>query len=207
MYIKFCGFKRLVEVEVAVELGVNAIGFIHYPKSKRHVSIEEMKTLSQAIPSKIDRVAVLVNPKMALIDEILTQTSINTIQLHGNEEPGYIKDIKDKYPDVKIFKAIPASTKTSRIMRLYESLVDVFIIDTPSSQRGGTGETFKWSLVKAIKDTPFLLAGGINSDNVEQAKHISQCLIGFDLSSGIEVDGYKSQEKMEAFINTIKRSV
>ncbi len=105
MIVKFCGFKYSTDVDRIRNLNVDAIGFIHFTKSKRHVTIKKMQQLTKLIPSHIDRVAVVVDPSITLVETLIKQTNINTIQLHGNERIQLIKNIKAIKPGIKITKA------------------------------------------------------------------------------------------------------
>lgn len=101
MFIKCCGFQDKDAIETAVLKHVDAIGFITYPKSKRYVSVEEIKSLSKDIPQTIDIVAVVVNLTMVEIDQLIQETSINTLQFHGDESVSFIQEVKEKYPHIK----------------------------------------------------------------------------------------------------------
>ena len=106
MIVKFCGFKSDEDIEKVKDLNVDAVGFIHFPKSKRHVSINQIKHLTKSIPHRIDRVAVVVNPTLELVTEIINETDINTMQLHGNESIKLINQIKQLNSEIKIIKSI-----------------------------------------------------------------------------------------------------
>ncbi|MBR9591558.1 phosphoribosylanthranilate isomerase, partial [Staphylococcus aureus] len=86
----------------------------------------------------------------------------------------------------------------------YKAFVDLFIIDTPSVSYGGTGQTYDWTILKHIKDIPYLIAGGINSENIRTVNQLKLSHLGYDLASGIEVDGRKDIEKMTAIVNIVK---
>ncbi len=86
----------------------------------------------------------------------------------------------------------------------YKGFVDLFIIDTPSVSYGGTGQTYDWTILKHIKDIPYLIAGGINSENIQTVNQLKLSHQGYDLASGIEVNGRKDIEKMTAIVNIVK---
>lgn len=125
MIVKFCGFKSDEDIEKVKDLNVDAVGFIHFPKSKRHVSINQIKHLTKSIPHHIDRVAVVVNPTLELMTEIISETDINTIQLHGTESIKLINQIKQLNSEIKIIKALSAdyhlneNIKNTRVMWTY----------------------------------------------------------------------------------------
>lgn len=122
------------------------VGFIHYPKSKRHLDIEQINKLSRLLPDEIDRVVVLVNPTLQLIKKIINATNINAIQLHGDETIDFIKQLRLNFKNIKIIKALPATQNIINDINQFKEHIDLFIIDTPSEQYGGTGQSFDWTL-------------------------------------------------------------
>ena len=120
MILKFCGFKSEEDIEKVKNLNVDAIGFIHFPRSKRHVSMNQLKLLSKRVPDHIYRVVVLVNPTLDLVKQVFNETNINVIQLHGSESIQLIKAIRKLSPTIKIFKAIPADKYLNRNIEKYE---------------------------------------------------------------------------------------
>lgn len=204
MYLKFCGFRYEDDVKKAIECNIDAIGFIHFSKSRRHLEINEIKHLSALVPETIQRVVVVVNPDKQQIQQLVTLTNIDTIQFHGNENIEIIKWVKQQYPNIKIFKALPATQDLNNQLDLYKSYVDLFIIDTPSTKYGGTGQTFDWNLIKHIEDTPFLIAGGLNEKHIKTIQHMSLNHSGYDMASGIETNEQKDKRKMKTILNIVK---
>ena len=134
------------------------VGFIHYPKSKRHLDIEQINKLSRLLPDEIDRVVVLVNPTLQLIKKIINATNINAIQLHGDETIDFIKQLRLNFKNIKIIKALPATQNIINDINQFKEHIDLFIIDTPSEQYGGTGQSFDWTLLKSLDQSiPFLI--------------------------------------------------
>ena len=169
MKLKFCGFKTLDDVEKAKNLNIDAIGFIHYPKSKRFVDVQTINQFTQLIPDDKEKVVIVVNPSKTTISDLITHTGITTIQLHGDETLATINYIKQIAPQLKIIKALPAkdlATLQQSIIH-YQQSVDLFIIDTPSEDFGGTGKVYDWSILKSLTDIEFLIAGGINLENIK----------------------------------------
>ncbi|MCO0860589.1 phosphoribosylanthranilate isomerase [Staphylococcus pasteuri] len=204
MYLKFCGFRYEDDVKKAIECNIDAIGFIHFSKSRRHLEINEIKHLSALVPEKIQRVVVVVNPDKQQIQQIVTLTNIDIIQFHGNENIELIKWVKHQYPNIKIFKALPATQDLNSQLDLYKPYVDLFIIDTPSIEYGGTGQTFDWNLIKHIEDTPFLIAGGLNDEHIKTIQHMPLKHLGYDIASGIETNERKDKRKMKTIFNIVK---
>lgn len=204
MFLKYCGFQRIEDVKQASQLGIDAIGMIHYPKSKRHQSIEQISEMCRHIPESIRRVVVIVNPTKEEIQNLLDNTSINTIQFHGHEDVSLLQWTKQKYPHIQIYKALHASNDLLPMIEKYQAYTDLFIVDTPSVQYGGTGKTFDWQLLKSIEGYPYLVAGGMSLENIKQFEATGIKALGFDLASGIETERFKDKQKMEAIANHIK---
>lgn len=204
MFIKCCGFQDKGSIATAVKNNVNAIGFITYPKSKRYVTVEEIEMLSKDIPNFIDIVAVVVNLSLQEIEKLVVNTSINTIQFHGDESLDFIKTVKAKYPQIKIYKALPANEELENKIKTFQNDVDLLLIDTPSQNYGGTGISYDWSLLNEIKDTPFLIAGGINKEKIKQIELLNLNNAGYDISSGIETNGKKDSDKIKALLTYVK---
>ncbi|MEB7038076.1 phosphoribosylanthranilate isomerase [Staphylococcus gallinarum] len=206
MKLKFCGFKTLDDVEKAKNLNIDAIGFIHYPKSKRFVDVQTINQFTQLIPDDKEKVVIVVNPSKTTISDLITHTGITTIQLHGDETLATINYIKQIAPQLKIIKALPAkdlATLQQSIIH-YQQSVDLFIIDTPSEDFGGTGKVYDWSILKSLTDIEFLIAGGINLENIKKIEQLNLNHVGYDIASGIETDGVKDSEKMYGIIEYVK---
>lgn len=205
MYLKFCGFTQEADVREAVQHDIQAIGFITYQKSARYVDLTQLQKLSSLVPHTIDRVAVTVNATMAELEDMIEQTEINTIQFHGNESIEIIQSVKARYPNIQLFKAIPADEKLQTYIERYGSVVDRLLIDTPSTAFGGTGEVFDWRTLDTLSTSNYLVAGGINSDNVEQLIRDYPNIAGVDIASGIEkTKGQKDHDKMAYIAKVLK---
>lgn len=206
MKLKFCGFKTLDDVEKAKNLNIDAIGFIHYPKSKRFVDVQTINQFTKCLPDDKEKVVIVVNPSKTTISDLITHTGITTIQLHGDETLATINYIKQIAPQLKIIKALPAkdlATLQQSIIH-YQQSVDLFIIDTPSEDFGGTGKVYDWSILKSLTDIEFLIAGGINLENIKKIEQLNLNHVGYDIASGIETDGVKDSEKMYEIIEYVK---
>ncbi|MCD8825779.1 phosphoribosylanthranilate isomerase [Staphylococcus gallinarum] len=206
MKLKFCGFKTLDDVEKAKNLNIDAIGFIHYPKSKRFVDVQTINQFTKCLPDDKEKVVIVVNPSKTTIFDLITHTGITTIQLHGDETLDTINYIKQIAPQLKIIKALPAKDLATLQQSIiyYQQSVDLFIIDTPSEDFGGTGKVYDWSILKSFSDVEFLIAGGINLENIKKIEQLNLNHVGYDIASGIETDGVKDSEKMYEIIEYVK---
>ncbi|MEB6319774.1 phosphoribosylanthranilate isomerase [Staphylococcus xylosus] len=206
MKLKFCGFRQLSDVKKAKDLDIDAMGFIHFPKSKRFVDIQTIRQFTDVIPNDKEKVVILVNPEYDVIDNLIEETGITSIQLHGEEPLATISYIRQKSKDIKIIKALPAKDSESLLTAIeyYKHVVDQFIIDTPSQNYGGTGKVYDWEILKVVNDIDYLIAGGINYENIQKIEKLSLQHSGYDIASGIETNNDKDKGKMQSIIELVK---
>jgi len=198
---KICGITNLSDAQAAAIHGASAIGFIFYEKSSRAISIEDAKFISRHLSNDISKVGVFVNHDTAFIEEAIRSVSLNIIQLHGDETPGFCNQF-----DVPVFKAVRIKNEASlSVMDQYN--VAGFLLDTFSNkQYGGTGETFDWSLINEQIDTPIILSGGLNPDNILDAiDSVNPAAI--DVNSGVELSpGKKDHQKINLLFENLKNT-
>ena len=198
---KICGITNLSDAQAAAVHGASAIGFIFYEKSSRAISIEDAKFISGHLSNDISKVGVFVNHDKAFIEEAIRSVSLNIIQLHGDETPGFCNQF-----DVPVFKAVRIKNEASlSVMDQYN--VAGFLLDTFSNkQYGGTGETFDWSLLNEQIDTPIILSGGLNPDNILDAiDSVNPAAI--DVNSGVELSpGKKDHQKINLLFENLKNT-
>ncbi|MGW7885775.1 phosphoribosylanthranilate isomerase [Staphylococcus xylosus] len=206
MKLKFCGFRQLSDVKKAKDLDIDAMGFIHFPKSKRFVDIQTIRQFTDVIPDDKEKVVILVNPDYDVIDSLIEETGITSIQLHGEEPLATISYIRQKSKDIKIIKALPAKDSESLLTAIeyYKHVVDQFIIDTPSQNYGGTGKVYNWEILEVVNDIDYLIAGGINYENIQKIEKLSLQHSGYDIASGIEINNDKDKCKMQSIIELVK---
>lgn len=198
---KICGITNLSDAQAAAVHGASAIGFIFYEKSSRAISIEDAKFISRHLSNDISKVGVFVNHDKAFIEEAIRSVSLNIIQLHGDETPGFCKQF-----EVPVLKALRIKDKASlSVMDQYN--VAGFLLDTFSTkQYGGTGETFDWSLLNGKLETPIILSGGLNPDNILDAiDSVNPAAI--DVNSGVEISpGKKDHQKINLLFKNLKNT-
>lgn len=199
--IKICGLSRLEDIQYCNELKPDYIGFVFFEKSKRNVSFEKAKELKSALDENIKVVGVFVNATIDFIVELCNNSIIDFIQLHGNEDSYYIKDLKSKV-DTPIIKAVRVQS-AEEILKADTLSCDYLLLDTYVSDIvGGSGLTFDWSIIPKI-NKPFFLAGGLTSENVSKA--IETCNpYAVDVSSSVETDNFKSYDKIKKFISQVR---
>ncbi|MCO4332297.1 phosphoribosylanthranilate isomerase [Staphylococcus hyicus] len=205
MYLKLCGFTREVDVQAACQMDIDALGFVTFPKSQRYVDFTQLAKLTKHIPEHVDRVAVTVNMPYAHIEQIIKCTRVNTLQLHGDETIYTIQRLRAHNPEVQIFKALHANDELMHQIEHVAPYVDKIIVDTPTSMFGGSGQPFDWHKLKQLSDTPVVVAGGVNYENIHHLLTSYPFIEGVDIASGIESDkGIKDTQKMMQIVETVK---
>jgi len=190
--LKVCGITRLEDALLASSLGVDAIGFVFYKKSPRYIQPESAAKITQALPPFMTTVGLFVNPTQQDIDDTLAVCPIDTIQLHGNEEPAFCKQQQRR-----VVKAVAiSSVKDLDNIHQFECPV-LLDAKAPHDVYGGTGQSFDWSVLDNVThEHPIILAGGINITNIDAAMRV-EGLYALDVSSGVEsAKGIKDKQKM-----------
>ncbi|WP_066048003.1 phosphoribosylanthranilate isomerase [Robertmurraya korlensis] len=199
MKVKICGITDIHAAKVAVEAGADAIGFV-FADSKRKVTINQAKAIIDTLPTDVRKVGVFVNEDIETIQDIIDMTGLTMVQLHGDEDPETCKKFS-----VPVIKALGVSSKKD-CEKIQEYPCEYILLDSPKGKyRGGNGETFPWEMVdsEALKGKKLIVAGGLNINNVSLA---IQSLHPFmvDVSSGVETNGKKDDEKMIQFLSKAK---
>ncbi len=198
--IKICGLSRTSDIEAANRLHPDYIGFV-FADSHRQISEEQAQKLREKLDPTIQTVGVFVNEDIQRIVELCQQSLIDLVQLHGDEDGDYIRQLKDRIPN-KIIKAVRVRDRKD-VEASHDYDCDYILFDSFRYQTyGGSGTSFDWSLLSNV-EKPFFLAGGLHYDNISKA--IQQCNpYCVDVSSGVESGGVKDPEKMMEFMTRIK---
>lgn len=196
--IKNCGLTTPESIHKAAQTGAAFVGFVHYPASPRHVSLENVKTLSAITPNTTKKVIVVVDPSDATLQAIHQhQLRVDYLQVHGVDSVARLQEIAtlSRTPIITGVSIRTAADVTKALA--YESLSAHLLLDGKIS---GSGEAFDWPLVTAVPfKKPWFLAGGLRAENVADAVRITRAPM-VDVSSGIEsTPGVKSLEKIGAF--------
>ncbi|HAT8641129.1 TPA: phosphoribosylanthranilate isomerase [Legionella pneumophila] len=198
--VKMCGMTRSEDIQYAIDLGVDAIGLIFYPKSARNVSLEKARIIVNNIPPFVDIVAVLVNPEQSFVQLIINEIPVQLLQFHGEESSEFCRQFNK--PFIKATHPKTAIQIQSAVDEFFDA--SAILLDTPSDkERGGTGLTFDWNIIPENLSKPYILAGGLNESNILEA--ITMCNpYAVDVCSGIEASpGVKDHLKMSRFIKAI----
>ena len=200
MIVKFCGLRRIEDIEAVNSIKPDLAGFILVPGRRRYISPDKVCELRQHLDKDIKVVGVFVDEDIETVKGLLSDGIIDIAQLHGSESEGYIRELKGS-AGAYVIKAFGILSEED-IALAESSSADMVILDSPG---GGTGDIFNWSLLKKIK-RPYILAGGLNVDNISEAVRTLDPY-GVDVSSGIETDGSKDKAKMEAFMRLVRKGI
>lgn len=196
--IKLCGMSRPQDILAVNALKPEYIGFVFFAKSSRYVSPAQAMALKAMLDPAIRAVGVFVDAPVPLVAKLLQDGVIDLAQLHGHEDEAYIARLRS-LTDKPIIQAFRVKERAD-LDRAVRSSADHILLDSGA----GSGETFDWSLVKDVP-RPFFLAGGLHPDNVAAA--IAQAAPwAVDVSSGIETDKLKDPDKMQAFVQHVRRA-
>jgi phosphoribosylanthranilate isomerase len=208
--VKICGLSTPETLQTAIEAGARFVGFVFYEPSPRNVSFDIAWNLARTVPTGVRSVGLFVNPEDEFLEHIVSGIQLDMIQLHGDETPGRINEIKQRFT-MPVMKAIRVSTEDDlKDIEGYEAAADWLLFDAkPEDAKlpGGTGESFDWNiLADRTFSKPWMLAGGINEGNVAEALSILSPN-AVDISSGVESSlGIKDTDKIKAFIKAVKAS-
>lgn len=201
--VKFCGFTREADVQTAVALGADALGFVLYEKSPRYVSPERVAQLCAQVPAFVATVALFVNATPAQIQAVLHQAPIRFVQLHGDESFEFALHLQQTL-NVPVIKAVRVNAQTDwdEIAQYIDRLSGI-LLDSDSAGYGGSGHGFDWATIPSELRSRIILSGGLSVDSVGQA--IAQMApYAVDVSSGIEsAKGIKDSDKMRAFMQQL----
>ena len=187
MEIKICGIRRKEDIDIISKYKPDYIGFI-FAKSKREVTPETVAEITKNLDKDIKKVGVFVNATYEKINEAVQVAKLDVVQLHGDENDEYISNLDCK---CEIWKAV--RVRDGEDLDKYTD-----------KEYGGSGQTFDWHGGGSIKtDKPIMLAGGIKTENVIEGINIFKP-VGVDISSSVETDGFKDEQKIKKFIETVR---
>lgn len=198
--VKICGITNLEDARHAVACGADALGFVFYPGSPRHVSPERARTIIAALPPLVTPVGLFVNETPERVRMIAKVCGLEVIQLHGDEPPTACD-----YAPLRVIKALRVAAAASiaghEKYRTAALLLDAWCADS----YGGTGKSFNWELAAEVaRQRPVILAGGLTPENVAAAIRTVHPY-AVDVSSGVErAPGQKDAAKVAAFIATAR---
>lgn len=203
--VKICGLKTLGDVQAVATAGAAYAGFNFFPKSPRSVTVDAARALALAAPEGLCKVALVVDADDATLDGIVDGVPLDMLQLHGQESPARVAEVKARY-GLPVMKAIGVADEGDLAALLDYSLVaDQILIDAKPPKDavlpGGNGLTFDWRLLVGRKWLkPWMLAGGLTPDNVARAVQLTGAR-QVDVASGVEsAPGVKDAARIAAFV-------
>lgn len=218
--VKMCGISKVDTIPAVVEAKPDYMGLV-FAQSKRQVTVDQAKILvselhkqyanrynrdviqwsNDVVQEFIKTVGIFVNETLDNLVTIATEVNLDAVQLHGDEDEAFIQSLKER-TNVEVWKAVQIRSAADAEAWI-DSSADMLLFDAyHKDERGGTGEVFDWSCLDEF-ERPFMLAGGIDSANVARAIRTVRPY-GIDISSGIETEGVKDDEKIKAFTNIVR---
>ena len=207
---KICGINDPVAMRTAVDGGASHVGLVFYPLSPRAVTPAQAAELARTVPETVSRVGLFVDPTDTEIDAVLAKAPLELLQLHGNEAPTRVAEIRRR-TGLKTMKVISVADESDfACANTYLDVADWLMFDAKPPKNmanalpGGNALSFEWRLLNGRSwNLPWMLAGGLDVGNVGDAVHLSGAAV-VDTSSGVEDEkGKKNPEKIRAFLNAV----
>ena len=203
--VKICGITRAADLAVAAGAGARYAGFVFFPKSPRHLTVEAAAALAAEAPLGVARVGLFVNPDDAALDAVLNRVPLDILQLHGAETPARVAEIKAR-SGLPVMKAVGvAGPGDLDALWNYGLVADLLLVDAKAPPGadlpGGNGLSFDWRLLAGRRMLrPWMLAGGLTPANVAEAARLTGAPV-VDVSSGVEsAPGTKDPTLIRAFV-------
>ncbi len=207
--VKVCGMTDLAQVDELVKLGVQYAGFIFYEPSPRTVIGKIAAADLAGYQQSVQKVGVFVNEEARKVLEIVKDYGLNLVQLHGEESPGYCRELSGGVKVIKAFR-LQGDENISAMLGPYMDCVDMFLFDTKTSLYGGSGKKFDWKVLANISaDKPFFLSGGIGPGDETMIlnflnQHPDFQKVQLDLNSRFETaPGVKDMSKLKTFMSNL----
>lgn len=210
--VKICGLTTTDDVAAVAAAGARYAGLVFFAKSPRHLEIDQARSLALEIPEGVAKVALTVNADDATLDAITAQVPLDMLQLHGKESVERVQEVRARY-GLPVMKAIGIADEADLAqISTYTQVADQLLIDAKPPKHadlpGGNGLAFDWRLLAGRRwATPWMLAGGLNPENVAEAIHLTGAT-QVDVSSGVEsAPGVKNAKKIADFVQAATNPV
>ncbi len=207
--IKICGLTTAGALDAALSERADLVGFVFFPPSPRHVSLDLARDLGTQVRGRARKVALTVDADDAFHDAIVAALAPDMLQLHGHESPERVRALKARF-GLPVMKALPVETAADLdAVPAYAAAADWLLFDArppkDATRPGGLGRPFDWTLLKGLDPgLPFMLSGGLDPGNVGQALEVTGAP-AVDVSSGVELTpGVKDPTKVMAFIRAVR---
>jgi phosphoribosylanthranilate isomerase len=209
LIVKICGLSTRETLDVALDAGADMVGFVFFPPSPRHLSLETARDLGRQARGRAVKVALTVDADDVTLGNIVETLQPDILQLHGKETVARLRDIRQTF-GLQVMKAIAVETAADLApLPGYATIADRILFDAraPSgaTRPGGLGAVFDWHVLENLDlKLPFMVSGGLNAENVAQAIRVTRAG-GVDVSSGVEgAPGVKDPELIRAFIRAAR---
>ena len=209
LIVKICGLSTRETLDVALDAGADLVGFVFFPPSPRHLSLEIARDLGKHAKRRAVKVALTVDADDATLANIVEALQPDILQLHGSETVARLRDIKQKF-GLQVMKAMAVETSAGLAsLPGYAAVADRILFDArapkEATRPGGLGAVFDWHVLENLDlKLPFMVSGGLNAQNVAEAVRVTRAG-GVDVSSGVErAPGVKDPEMIRAFIRAAR---
>jgi phosphoribosylanthranilate isomerase len=209
LIVKICGLSTPETLDVALQAGADMVGFVFFPASPRHLTLETARELGRQARSRAKKVALTVDADDATLANIVEALQPDILQLHGQETVARLRDIRQKF-GLQIMKVIAVETAADLApLPGYAAVADRILFDArapkDATRPGGLGAVFDWHVLENLDlKLPFMVSGGLNAGNVAEAVRVTRAA-GVDVSSGVErAPGIKDPELIRAFIRAAR---
>ncbi|MEA2836144.1 MAG: phosphoribosylanthranilate isomerase [Bradyrhizobium sp.] len=209
LIVKICGLSTRETLDVALDAGADMVGFVFFPPSPRHLSLEKARELGKQAKGRAVKVALSVDADDATLANILEVLQPDILQLHGKETVARVRDIKQKFA-LPVMKALAVETPADLAsLPGYAAVADRILFDARAPKQatrpGGLGAVFDWHVLENLDlELPFMVSGGLNAGNVAEAVRVTRAG-GVDVSSGVESTlGIKDRDMIRAFIRAAR---
>ena len=209
LLIKICGLTTPEALDVALDAGADAVGFVFFPPSPRHLGFEAARALGARVRGRARKVALSVDADDEWLAASIEALKPDMLQLHGRETPDRVVVVRTRF-GLPVIKALPIAKRSDLTpIRSYASVSDQILFDARAPRQatrpGGHGKSFDWTLLQGVNaGVPFMLSGGLDPGNVAEAVRITRAP-AVDVSSGVErAPGVKDPDKIRAFIRAAR---
>lgn len=209
LLVKICGLSTRETLETALDAGADMVGFVFFPPSPRHLSLEAGRDLGRQVKRRALKVALVVDADDVTLDNIMDAVSPDILQFHGKESVARLRDIRQKFGR-PVMKALPVESAADlAVLPGYAAIADRILFDArppkDATRPGGLGAPFDWRLLENLAlDLPYMVSGGLHAGNVAEAVRVTGAG-GVDVSSGVEsAPGVKDPELIKAFIRAAR---
>jgi len=209
LLVKICGLSTPETLETALNAGADMVGFVFFPPSPRHLSLELGRALGRQVQRRALKVALTVDADDATLNNIMEALSPDIFQLHGKESVARLRDVRQRFGR-PVMKAVPVATVADlAVLPGYAAVSDRILFDArapkDATRPGGLGAPFDWHLLENLDlKLPYMVSGGLHADNVAEALRVTRAG-GVDVSSGVEsAPGVKDPELIKAFIRAAR---